>query len=50
VILAAGYLNPTSLFHRKLRRLPVTRYVQTLATTFASKAQRTFSHHRLAGH
>ena len=45
-----GYLNPASLFHRKLRRLPVTLYVQTLASTFASKAQRTFRDQRLARH
>ncbi len=45
-----GYLNPTSLFHRKLRRLPLPLYVQTLASTFASKAQRTFRNQRVARH
>jgi hypothetical protein len=32
-----GYLNPTSLFHRKLRRLPPRRYAAVLAETFATK-------------
>lgn len=45
-----GYLNPASLFHRKLRRLPTTVYVQTLASTFASKAQRALRAPRVARH
>ena len=45
-----GYLNPASLFHRKLRRLPVTLYVPTLASTVARRAQRTFRNQRLARH
>jgi hypothetical protein len=44
-----GYLKPTSLFHRKLRRLPRHVYWRALASTFLSKALRnirlgTFSH------
>ncbi len=35
-----GYLNPSSQFHRKLRRLPATRYVRVLAESFAGKARR----------
>jgi hypothetical protein len=37
----AGYLNPRSLFHRKLRRLSTARYVRALRQSFASKAART---------
>ncbi len=37
----AGYLNPVSQFHRKLRRLPPRRYASALATSFATKARRT---------
>jgi hypothetical protein len=37
----SGYLNPASLFHRKLRRLPPGRYVRALRESFASKAART---------
>ncbi len=37
----AGYLNPASLFHRKLRRLPPRRYVAALGASFAAKAART---------
>jgi hypothetical protein len=40
------YLNPASLFRRKLRRLPLTLYVQT----FASKAQRTLRNQPVARH
>ncbi len=36
----AGFLNPASQFHRKLRRLPPLRYVRVLASSFASKARR----------
>ena len=36
----AGFLNPASQFHRKLRRLPPLRYVHVLAASFASKARR----------
>ena len=36
----AGYLNPASQFHRKLRRLPAARYVRVLAGSFAGKAAR----------
>jgi len=43
-----GYLNPTSLFHRKLRRLPVTFCVQSLVSVLARKAQRTFRNQWLA--
>ena len=35
-----GYLNPASLYHRKLRRLPATRYVAALASSFIAKAKR----------
>jgi hypothetical protein len=35
-----GYLHPDSLFHRKLRRLPPSRYARALATTFAGKTAR----------
>ena len=42
-------LNPTCLFDRKLRgRLPVALYLQKLASTFATKAQRTFRNQGLA--
>jgi hypothetical protein len=37
----AGYLNPLSLFHRKLRRLSVRDYLGALGTSFAFKARRT---------
>jgi hypothetical protein len=37
----SGFLNPASLFHRKLRRLPTRRYVTALRDSFASKAART---------
>jgi hypothetical protein len=43
-----GYLNPASVFHRKLRRLPLPLYMQTLASTIATKAQRRFHDYRLA--
>jgi hypothetical protein len=36
----AGYINPASLFHRKLRRLPTRRYLSVVASTFWSKARR----------
>jgi hypothetical protein len=36
-----GYLNPLSDFHRRLRRLPPSRYVSALASTFRDKAART---------
>ncbi len=36
----AGYLNPSSQFHRKLRRLPALRYLNALASSFAAKARR----------
>lgn len=45
-----GYLNRTSLCHRKLRRLPLTLYAQTLASSFMNKTQRAFRNHRTAGH
>jgi hypothetical protein len=35
-----GYLNPTSVFHRKLRRLPPRQYVSALVSTFTDKARR----------
>jgi hypothetical protein len=35
---AVGLLNPASLYHRKLRRLPARRYAAVLASTFAGKA------------
>ncbi len=35
-----GYLNPNSLYHRKLRRLPAPRYLSALAASFADKARR----------
>lgn len=36
-----GYLNPASLFHRKLRRLPARDYLPVLARSFWQKARRT---------
>ncbi len=36
----AGYLNPSSQFHQKLRRLPPARYVRVLAESFAGKVRR----------
>ena len=36
----AGYLNPASLFHRKLRRLPRRDYLPVLASSFWTKARR----------
>ena len=36
----AGYLNPASLFHRKLRRLPRRGYLPALARSFWTKARR----------
>ena len=39
----AGYLNPASLFHRKLRSLPVLAYASALTSSFAAKAVRTLS-------
>ena len=36
----AGYLNPGSLFHRKLRRLRARDYVLVLASSFWTKARR----------
>ncbi len=35
-----GYLNPNSLYHRKLRRLPAPRYLSALAASFVGKARR----------
>ena len=43
----AGYMNVNSLFHRKLRRLPVAIYLKTLVQTFAQKAVRDMRSHRL---
>ena len=40
----AGYLNPASLFHRKLRRLPARQYLPVLAESFLTKARRTIRH------
>ena len=37
----AGYLNPASLFHRKLRRLPARQYLPVLTRSFMTKARRT---------
>ena len=36
----AGYLNPASLFHRKLRRLPARHYLPVLTRSFMTKARR----------
>jgi hypothetical protein len=36
-----GYLNPWSLYQRKLRRLPATRYARALSASFAAKSVRT---------
>ncbi len=36
-----GYVNPMSLFHRKLRRLPTREYGEALFTSFAFKVRRT---------
>jgi hypothetical protein len=45
-----GYLNVNSLFHRKLRRLPVGAYFAAVATSFSQKAVRTMrSRHLLPG-
>ncbi len=44
----AGYLNPASLFHSKLRRLPARRYVTVLADSFLTKARRTLAGFSLA--
>jgi hypothetical protein len=35
-----GYLNPLSLYHRKLRRLPVRDYIRILVSSFTFKARR----------
>ena len=43
----AGYLNPLSLFHRKLRRLSARDYLDALATSFAVKVRRTLRNHGL---
>jgi len=43
-----GCLNPISLFHRKLRRLPVTFYAQSLVSVPERKAQRMFRNQRVA--
>lgn len=37
----SGYLNPLSLYHRKLRRLPVQDYIRALVSSFTFKARRT---------
>jgi hypothetical protein len=42
-----GYVNINSLLHRKLRRLPPSFYLKTLARTFTQKAIRTLRSHRL---
>lgn len=42
----AGYLNPASLFHRKLRRLPPRDYMSALTSSFAAKAVRTMTARR----
>jgi len=39
----AGYLNPASAFHRKLRRLPMRDYAAALTASFAAKAARTIA-------
>jgi hypothetical protein len=36
-----GYVNPMSLFHRKLRRLPLSEYRDALVSSFAVKVRRT---------
>ena len=36
-----GYLNPASLFQRKLRRLPAREYLMVLGGSFLTKARRT---------
>lgn len=36
-----GYLNPLSLYHRKLRRLRTSRYLSALAASFTAKSVRT---------
>lgn len=38
-----GYLNPFSLLHRKLRRLPIRTYLYTLLKSFGEKATRTLN-------
>ncbi len=42
----AGYLNPGSLFHRKLRRLPRHQYLPVLASSFWTKARRSLGRFR----
>lgn len=37
----AGYVNPVSQFHRKLRRLPASSYLSALTSSFTQKAIRT---------
>lgn len=41
-----GYLNPTSLFHRKLRRLTPRDYLVALATSFVGKVARSLGQGR----
>ncbi len=43
----AGYLNPLSLFHRKLRRLPAREYFEALTSSFAVKVLRTLRNYGL---
>ncbi len=37
----SGFLNPLSLYHRKLRRLPLKDYIRVLLSSFTVKARRT---------
>lgn len=44
-----GYLNPTSLYHRKLRRLPMSRYLTALSSSFIGKVRRNLQRASAAG-
>ena len=46
----AGYLNPTSLFQRKLRRLPLRDYLPVLAGSFLTKARRNIGNSMASPH
>ena len=43
----AGYINVNSLFHRKLRRLPVPEYFKAVGKSFSQKVVRTLRQRRL---
>lgn len=43
-----GYLNPNSLLHQKLRRLPVLTYISAVVKSFTQKARRNARQGRIA--